>query len=618
MPIDAELARLVRGRAATRRPRRSRSPSDASDVAHPLNGSGFVVPRVEGNGHPGGVVAVVEVAAPRARRPRAAAGVRRRRARPAGARADSDAELVDAVAARAAAAARHHGRAAAHARLPLGARERAARSRSPRAHRGDRARARPASRACSSPAAAFAASAFPTASPTAGDTAGQVAEWLRHMLPRRNARRVAMRIAARCCSSGSGAARPTRSLPALNARPRQAPPRDQGGRHGPARRLGGRRPVPARDGRHRAARTRALEIGAAQRLQRDLDRPGPARDRRPPDDDRVRPGAREAAAANIRRAGLADIVTVVPGDAFEEIPKLAGTFDFVFLDAWKRDYKRFFDLVLPAPRAARPVPRAQRRQQAGARCATSSRRSRTTPALFTTIVTPSGEGMSVSLKIRCRLERLASKSVDSQFKISLCVPSTSSACRSTSAATAAASTWGRRRSASPASASASPRSATPSSTRATCRRRFPKRRSRATSGRSTSARSRRSARSSTRRALASLDEGAMPLVLGGDHSLGAGSVAAAADWAKQTKRPADRPALGRRARRHEHAGDIAERQRARHAARGAARPRAGRAVAASAASRRRCCRRTRCSSASATSTSARRSRCATRACTSSR
>lgn len=35
-------------------------------------------------------------------------------------------------------------------------------------------------------------------------------------------------------------------------------------------------------------------------------------------------------------------------------------------------------------------------------------------------------------------------------------------------------------------------------------------------------------------ALASLDDGAMPLVLGGDHSLAAGSVAAAADWAKKT------------------------------------------------------------------------------------
>ena len=33
----------------------------------------------------------------------------------------------------------------------------------------------------------------------------------------------------------------------------------------------------------------------------------------------------------------------------------------------------------------------------------------------------------------------------------------------------------------------------------------------------------------------SLEEGAMPLVLGGDHSLGAGSVAAAADWARRTR-----------------------------------------------------------------------------------
>ena len=35
--------------------------------------------------------------------------------------------------------------------------------------------------------------------------------------------------------------------------------------------------------------------------------------------------------------------------------------------------------------------------------------------------------------------------------------------------------------------------------------------------------------------LASLDEGAMPLVLGGDHSIGAGSVAAAAEWARRAK-----------------------------------------------------------------------------------
>src|SRR5687768_3952665 len=54
--------------------------------------------------------------------------------------------------------------------------------------------------------------------------------------------------------------------------------------------------------------------------------------------------ARELA-DNIKRAGLSDIVQVVSGDAFEQIPKITGSFDFVFLDAWKKDYKRFFDMV---------------------------------------------------------------------------------------------------------------------------------------------------------------------------------------------------------------------------------------------------------------------------------
>jgi predicted O-methyltransferase YrrM len=53
------------------------------------------------------------------------------------------------------------------------------------------------------------------------------------------------------------------------------------------------------------------------------------------------------AAANIQRAGLSDIVRVVHGDAFQEIPKVSGTFDLVFLDAWKPDYRKFFDMVFP-------------------------------------------------------------------------------------------------------------------------------------------------------------------------------------------------------------------------------------------------------------------------------
>ncbi len=38
---------------------------------------------------------------------------------------------------------------------------------------------------------------------------------------------------------------------------------------------------------------------------------------------------------------------VIEGDAFKQIPTVQGTFDLVFLDAWKPDYKKFFDLVFP-------------------------------------------------------------------------------------------------------------------------------------------------------------------------------------------------------------------------------------------------------------------------------
>jgi predicted O-methyltransferase YrrM len=105
------------------------------------------------------------------------------------------------------------------------------------------------------------------------------------------------------------------------------------------------------------------------------------------------------AAANIRTAGLGDVVRVVQGDAFSEIPRLTGSFDLVFLDAWKPDYKKFFDLVFPrlAPGAlfvAHNVVNKKTEMEPFLRTIL------THPALFTTIVSPSHEGMSVSYKIR--------------------------------------------------------------------------------------------------------------------------------------------------------------------------------------------------------------------------
>jgi caffeoyl-CoA O-methyltransferase len=106
--------------------------------------------------------------------------------------------------------------------------------------------------------------------------------------------------------------------------------------------------------------------------------------------------AREAA-ENVKAAGLSDIVTVVTGDAFKEIPKLQGTFDLVFCDAWKKDYIRFFELVLPRlERGGLFLGHnvVNKRSEMG----DFLDRIEKDPALVTSIVMPSGEGVSITLK----------------------------------------------------------------------------------------------------------------------------------------------------------------------------------------------------------------------------
>jgi caffeoyl-CoA O-methyltransferase len=109
------------------------------------------------------------------------------------------------------------------------------------------------------------------------------------------------------------------------------------------------------------------------------------------------PARAKELAENVKRAGFSDIVQVIAGDAFAEIPKLQGTFDFVFLDAWKRDYKKFFDVMYPRLDkgglfTAHNV--VNKRSEMGDFLDAIQRN----PSLWTTIVAPSGEGISLSLK----------------------------------------------------------------------------------------------------------------------------------------------------------------------------------------------------------------------------
>ncbi len=111
------------------------------------------------------------------------------------------------------------------------------------------------------------------------------------------------------------------------------------------------------------------------------------------------PARAKVAAENIRKAGLSDVVTVVSGDAFKEIPKLTGEFDFVFLDAWKRDYKKFLDMVFPRmkPRGLFLAHNVVNKQSEMTDFLTAIR---TDPRMFSSIVTPSGEGISITMKAR--------------------------------------------------------------------------------------------------------------------------------------------------------------------------------------------------------------------------
>ena len=55
----------------------------------------------------------------------------------------------------------------------------------------------------------------------------------------------------------------------------------------------------------------------------------------------------EAAERHLQEVGLGNIVDIRVGNALDEIPKCEATFDLVFLDAEKNEYRHYLELVLP-------------------------------------------------------------------------------------------------------------------------------------------------------------------------------------------------------------------------------------------------------------------------------
>ncbi len=61
----------------------------------------------------------------------------------------------------------------------------------------------------------------------------------------------------------------------------------------------------------------------------------------------IDPAMVRQARENLKAVGLDKVVRVVEGDALKVLPGLEGEFDFVFLDALKRDYFKYFNALAP-------------------------------------------------------------------------------------------------------------------------------------------------------------------------------------------------------------------------------------------------------------------------------
>jgi caffeoyl-CoA O-methyltransferase len=111
----------------------------------------------------------------------------------------------------------------------------------------------------------------------------------------------------------------------------------------------------------------------------------------------IDPDLANEARQNLRWAGLTEFVDTRTNDAFKEIPQIEGTFDFVFIDAWKADYKKFFDLLFP-----RVVPggaiTAHNVIDSADELAEFLQGIQSNPQLETTIQKTSNRGISVSIR----------------------------------------------------------------------------------------------------------------------------------------------------------------------------------------------------------------------------
>lgn len=112
----------------------------------------------------------------------------------------------------------------------------------------------------------------------------------------------------------------------------------------------------------------------------------------------IDPGHAAAARENFQRAGVSNLVTLIEGNAHQEVTKLKGPIDLVFLDADKEGYADYLNKLLPLVRPGGLI--VAHNITAGMADPAFIKAVTTNSALDSVFVSVGSSGLSLSLKKR--------------------------------------------------------------------------------------------------------------------------------------------------------------------------------------------------------------------------
>lgn len=111
----------------------------------------------------------------------------------------------------------------------------------------------------------------------------------------------------------------------------------------------------------------------------------------------IDPERHAQAVRNFAAMGVSDVVEARLANALVEVARLEGPFDIVLIDAWKPDYLRYYELVLPKVRRGGVI-LAHNTRNAAFTLKPFLERIRTDPAVRTEFLEESPQGLSISWK----------------------------------------------------------------------------------------------------------------------------------------------------------------------------------------------------------------------------